>query len=137
MADIAQALASKLNATSGVTALIGTRSYPSWDRPNDHVYPLAVWEFDISDIVAFDGVTDLGTAVLNIAAIGRTYAEAAQVGEAIKSALEGVGTTWGTVTVQGCFLQDNGVRDSKFTDPSTEAVTLFIKEYAFDLAYTS
>jgi hypothetical protein len=137
MADIATAVVSKLASVAGVTALIENRVYPSYDRQTDRTDPLAVYSLDITPITDFDGPTGVMTAVLEIAAIAETYAEAVALGKAIYAALEFQSGDWGGVTVQGCFMQDEGERDDKVTDPTSEEILFFVKSFRFDLTFNA
>jgi hypothetical protein len=135
MADIAAAIAAKLASVTGVTSLIGRRVYPSYDKQANRTYPLAVYDLHITPVSAFDGPTTMTSAVLEIAAIAKTYGQAVTVGNAIYAALEYQAGTWGTVNVQGCFLQDDGIKDDKITDPTTEDILYYAKVFRFDLTF--
>lgn len=138
-ADIATATVWKLTTDDTIHALIGDRVYPSYDRQTDRTYPLAVYNLDITPLTDFDGPTGVMTAVLEVAAIATTYAVAVALGKAIYAALEFGQGTWGEtgseVEVQGSFMQDDGEKDDKVTDPTTEEVLFYVKNFRFDLTF--
>lgn len=137
MADIALAIVSVLNGNSGVTSLIGKRLYPQYDRSTDHIYPLGCYHVQITPITAFDGAPGIEYAVITIAGIGSTQASATAVANALKAALQNQTGTWAGVVVQGCFLQDNGIRDDVVTEPTTEEIICYVRELTFDLVYNN
>lgn len=137
MADIATGIVSKLRDEAAVAAIIGTCIYPSYDRQSDRDYPLVVYKLDVSPITDFDGPTGVMSGVLNIAAIADTYAQAVALGKALYAALESQQGDWGGVTVQGCFMQDDGERDENVTDPTTEEILKYVKNFTFDLTFNA
>ena len=134
--NIAPAITNQLLGTSGVTAIVGTRIYPEYDRQADKTYPLAVYKVEnVTTYMANDGPTGFETGDYVIAAIGETYADADAVASAIQSALDGARGTWSGVTIQGVFLKDDGVSDDVVTEPQTEEILFYTKELTFSVSY--
>jgi hypothetical protein len=137
MVDIAPAIFNRLTTDSGVTNLIGTRVYPSYDRQSDRIYPLVTYKFDITPQAAFDGTAGIEYAVGKFAAVATTYAGATQVADALYNSLEARSGTWAGVVVQGCYLQENGISDDVVTDPTTEEILYYVKVLQFDIQYST
>ena len=134
--NIAPAITTQLLNTSGVTAIVGTRIYPEYDRQADKVYPLAVYKVEnVTTYMSNQGPTGFETADYVIAVIGETYADADAVASAIQTALDGSRGTWSGVTIQGVFLKDDGVSDDVVTEPQTEEILFYTKELTFSVSY--
>ena len=135
MSDFDAALYLKLTNDAGVSAILGTRVYPSYDRQIDRVYPLAVYKLNVSPIPAFDGPSGVEQGTATIAAVATTDPGAKALADAIQAALDQQPGTWAGVVVQGMFLQPDGVRDDVVTEPSTEAILYYVKELTFDVTF--
>ena len=134
--NIAPAITTQLLGTSGVTAIVGTRIYPEYDRQINKTYPLAVYKVEnVTTYMANQGPTGFETADYVIAAIGETYADADAVASAIQTALDGQRGTWGNIVVQGVFLKQDGIADDVVTIPNTEEILLYTKELSFSVSY--
>jgi len=137
--SIAQAITNKLATTTGVSSLIGTRLYPSYDREADHQYPLAVYKIQNTTAqMSTDGPTGLESADCVIAAIGKSYADADTAAQAIKAALNGARGTWNGVIVQGTFAKDGEAgNDDVVTEATSEEITLYTKTLTFEVWYAA
>ena len=122
-----------LATVEAITDLIGDRVYPQYVKLADKTPPLIVYKLDnTTSIVTYsDGANALKSADIVITAVGKHYADAQAVADALVSALDGQSGTWGTVTVQGCFLHDDGISDDVITEPESEEVMYFVKELRY------
>jgi hypothetical protein len=129
---------SKLTTTSAISAIVSTRVYPEYVRAADVSYPYVVYKREnISNGQSFTGGTGLSACELVIAAVGSNQQQAEALSNAIESALDGDTSTWGTCTVQGCWLSDDGVNDDIVTEQETEQIIAYVKELRFDIRYNS
>ena len=135
--SIGAAVAGQLQATDAVTRIIANRLYPENVRIADKVYPLCVYHVENdSSLMANDGPTGLKSANIIIAALDVTYRGAGMVADVIEDALDGARGVWSGVTIQGCFLEDDGARDDVVTDSSTQEILYYSKELTFLVWYT-
>lgn len=133
---ISVSIKTQLAGNSGVRALVAARVYPDWARMQDKIYPLIVYEISgVQVLRGMDGPIGLESAVVTIAAVGKTYDEAVKVSDAVQDALDCQLGTWAGVVVQGCFLQDDGITDEVFTATNTEQITAYIRKLTFDITY--
>ena len=111
------------------------RIYPGYQHMADKAYPAICYDYEnYTPDVAFDGAA--GTAVfdLKIMCIGDTYNDADTLGQHIAQALDATKGTWGTVTVQGCFLEE--ITTDRFLDTDMESILYWITELTFHVAVT-
>ena len=106
-----EALVTKLNAESGVTALIGTRFYPNVIPAGATLTAAAYQRISTDPIIAHDGPTGLATARIQISVQAVKYADAKAAARAIRIALNGVNGTWGTVEIQRSALDNENDTD--------------------------
>jgi len=133
MGSLAKAFIAQVAATSALTALIADRVYPEQAKIADKTFPLAVYKVEnVSGTHTYDGtVNNLRSAHLVIACIAPDYADADAVATQFLASLDGTQGTWGSTSVQGCFLVDDGVQDDIVTEAETEEIAYYIKEITF------
>jgi len=127
---IDQALYGKLSTTAGVTALVGTRIYPHQQPPSGtRTYPLLAYKPDNREPARLlSGAASLYMRTIDVAAMARTYASAEAIMAAVVAALDNQSGTWGGVTIQGAFLDD----DSHDVETlGTEDQTLYVAQMRF------
>lgn len=137
--SISAALTAYMNSTSSITNVIGSRCYPSYQLIADKTYPAAIYKVeDVSSIKSYGGEiqkTQSCQIVLDI--IGATYAQADAACSAICNALDCFHGTWGTMPIQGCFLNDDGIIDDVATEAETEQIIFHIKQATFTVWYVN
>lgn len=124
---IGQYIYAKLAATSAVTDLVGTRIYPVF-MPQNAVYPAIVYLADnapqtlVKDQAANHDIAKVAFHILADAAQGQdAYAKLDQIDAALRTALDFVQGTAGSVVVESCHY--DGSKDGR-----NEEMTLFIRE---------
>lgn len=106
MGDILAASRTFLVAQAGITALIGTRVYPSL-LPQNVTLPAMVMQM-ISDPheLLHDGPQGLPTARVQYDCWGRTSLEATNVAQALRAAVDGYVGAMGAVTVTCAAIEN-------------------------------
>jgi hypothetical protein len=136
MSSPAQAIVSQLLDTDTITALVSNRIYPSLARIADLTYPMLVYRIsDVSTLQTYSGTDGYTTCKVEIAAIGLNYNDPDALIWAVVSALDSQAGTWGGVTVQGCFLDEDGVSDDDAQETESEAFNEFIKRATFTMIF--
>ena len=108
--SLAPAAVAKLLSVTAITALVANRVDPQYTREMDRVYPIIVYKVEnVTPGMAHDGPTGLESAELVLACLGCTQKQADQLAAAVQTAMDGARGLWGTLNVQGCFLQDDGI----------------------------
>ena len=135
---IDEALATKLNSTTAVNALVAGRIYPFRVRKANKTYPLIIYRFSRNRPCRTSaGPGNARFVQLELACVAASLADADTLADAVETALDGTRfSTWGTVTVQGCDLpEEEGIDDDQITDPSTEEIALYVKNFTFQITY--
>lgn len=97
---IEEALATKLRATTAVTALVSTRIYPL-KAPQDTTTAHIVYDMlGGENIGAHDGFSGLSTGRLSYTCLAPTYAAAKAAAAAVRAALTGFSGTLSTLAVR-------------------------------------
>jgi hypothetical protein len=136
MASLSQAFVSHIATVSPVTTLVSTRVYPQYQRLADKVFPALVYKIDqTTTFNTYDGAAanQLVSSQIVIAAIGQTYSSAEATANAVQAALDGTSGTWNGVTIQGVFLQEDGITDDVVTEAETEEIIYHIREMNFQV----
>lgn len=137
MSYLGPGVIAKLAASAAVAALVADRIYPQYVREADRRTPYLVLKIEqVEAIRTFAGPCGLETADLVIAAVGATQKEADTIARAVQTTLDyALHQTWGSVTVQGCFLKEDGINDDVVTQPETEEILAFVKQLDFSVTY--
>jgi hypothetical protein len=131
VSDIASDTIQNLLNTSAVTTLVGTSVYPDWSTLADDSYPMIVCKIEgVTSTHTYGGTDSLTSCTINLACIGKSYSDAVSVANAVQDTLDGFSGTWGTTTIQGVFLNDDGVNDEVTTEPESEAILYFVRTLA-------
>jgi hypothetical protein len=127
---IGKAVYAQLAASVGVTALVGDRIWPQ-AKPGLTNYPALVYDAGIDEaIVSYSGDSGLKKFLVPVRAIARTYAEAQQLAEAVRTALTHHGrVTWGTIVIQGSFFENS--EEERITIPDDEETVFESIVYTF------
>ena len=134
--SLGPAIVYKLSSDAGVSAIVVDRIYPQYVRENDRLYPMIVYKIDnVDPQMTHDGPNGLESADLTLAAIGMSQVDARLLAEAIQTSINGSRGVWGDLTVQGCFLKDDGINDDVITEPTTEEILAYVKELSFTVWY--
>jgi hypothetical protein len=104
---IEQDLFTYLSAQATLTAEVGTRIYPNKMPAHDATYP-AITYFKVSGQreTDMDGDSDLKHPRYQFNCWGRSYADAKEVAEALRTVLHAKRTTMGESDVKATFLTD-------------------------------
>lgn len=145
MSNLALAIFSRLSTDAGVSAIVGAgddaRIYPQYDRQSDRVFPLIVYQIRITPEPAYDGPSGIKYGTVTLAAIDVTNLAAETLALAIVASMDQPGGatqpgfTAAGVTVQGSFLQDDGIVDDVVTQPETEQILYYVKRMTFDVPF--
>jgi len=128
--NIGQYIYAKLAATTAITDLVGTRIYPVF-QPQNTAYPVIVYlaKNEPHHLVK-DQVSDLDTSVVTFhiwadAAQGQdAYASLDAIDSALRTALDFVEGTAGSITVESCHY--DGSEDGR-----DEEMTLFLRSATY------
>lgn len=100
MAEVEEALVTRLQAHTGLAALVSTRIYPL-QRPQDGVLPCVTYQRQTSEYIeCLGGTTDLAYPTIEFRAWGSTYASAKAVARQVFEALERWSSNSSTPPVQ-------------------------------------
>jgi hypothetical protein len=80
-----------------------------------------------------DGPTGTASIDVKIVAVAATYDDADQLGNAVAAALDATSGTWGSLIVQGCFLDE--VSEDHFVDTDLESILYYVKELTFKVMF--
>jgi len=126
----------KIAGTSAITTIVADRVYPQYARQADKVYPLLVYKIEnVQPFMTAGGPSGVENADLVIACCGIKQADADATAAAVQLALNGSRGAWGTLTVQGCILKEDGVNDDVVTQPDSEEIIAYVKEVNFTVTY--
>jgi alanine dehydrogenase len=127
---VGQYIYAKLSATSAVTALVGTRIHPVY-LPQNAAYPAVVYMVDnVPHSLTKTQASDLDRSTVRFhiwaeAAQGQdAYAAVENIDAAIRTALDYVSGTAGSVTVESCHYDGSN-------DGRNEEMTLFLREATY------
>lgn len=101
---VEQMFAKQLQATAGVTTLVGTRIYPQ-AAPQGTTADYVTYEFSGNPIQAHDGSGGLHRGRISFLCHATTYANAKAVAAAIRVALDGFRGTMQGVSVGACLQE--------------------------------
>lgn len=105
MAELEEALYSRLTATGAVTALCSTRIYPA-KIPQEATLPAVAYQrISARRVRAHAAPTGLARVRVQVVCVARSYSEVKGLSAAVRRALEGVIGTVGGVGVQGSWLE--------------------------------
>lgn len=105
MAELEEAIYSRLTAASAVTAITSTRIYPN-KIPQEATLPAIGYQrVSARRVKAHAAPTGLARARVQVTCVARTYSEVKALATAVRKALEGVMGTVGGATVQGSWLE--------------------------------
>jgi Protein of unknown function (DUF3168) len=120
------------------TGLVGNNIYPNLARIGDGNYPMIVFKVsDVSTTQTYTGTDPLASCKVELAAIALTYGEADAIAWALVAALDNSSGTWGGVTVQGCFLDEDGISDDDAQETASESLNYFIKTATFTMWFVN
>lgn len=121
--DIYDAIVARLKATTALTALIGTRIYPD-EIPQGKLHP-AVFYMTVSDTKDhfLTGMSNLESPNIQITTYADTKDGAADVAEAIKTAINGYQGTLSGITIQCIKLINELPSMYKSPDGTTKIYT--------------
>ncbi len=104
---VESAVVALLEATAGVTSLVGTRIYPQ-DAPPDAALPYIVYRRGLPNdrVPALSGVTGLNRAELELFCVSTDYGVAKSVADAVRVGLDGKSGTYASTRLQGVFVED-------------------------------
>ena len=139
MSDVAAAAAAALLSSASVTALVGQRVWPQWAKQADVVYPYCIYNIDgVTPIGTYSsGTNSLRSCTLSVACIAKTYGQAVGVSEAVLSTLDNADGVFGGVSVQGIFLNDDGISDDVLTESESETLVVQIRTLSFLVWYVA
>jgi hypothetical protein len=80
-----------------------------------------------------DGPTGSAQIDVKIIAVAQTYDDADALGNAVAAALDGTRGTWGSLVVQGCFVDE--VSEDHFVDTDLETILYYVKEITFKVMF--
>lgn len=105
MAEIEEAIYSRLTAASAVTALVSTRIYPN-KIPQEATLPAVAYQrISARRVKAHAAPTGLARVRVQVTCVARTYSEVKGLAVVVRKALEGVIGTVGGLAVQGSWLE--------------------------------
>ena len=109
MAEIEEAVYSRLTTTAAVTAIVGagsaSRIYPN-KIPQEATLPAVAYQrVSTRRVKAHAAPTGLARVRVQVTCVARTYSEVKGLAVVVRKALEGVMGTVGGVTVQGSWLE--------------------------------
>ena len=109
MAEIEEAVYSRLTATGAVTALVGSgsaaRIYPN-KIPQEATLPAVAYQrVSTRRVKAHAAPTGLARVRVQVTCVARTYSEVKALAVVVRKALEGVMGTVGGLAVQGSWLE--------------------------------
>jgi hypothetical protein len=140
MASLGVSLFTQLQSISAITALVANRIYPQYQKLADKTYPAITYKVgQLSTINVYDPsmANALVSCQVTFDCIGQSYADSGAVASAVQKAFDGFSGTWGGTTIQGCFLEEDGINDYVETDEVTEEILTYIKEIAFKVWYVN
>lgn len=105
MSDIAKGLYTKLQATSGVTDIVGSRAYADAPTKNNPELPFYVYRTSTYDPTYHTGGRQFAQAVVEVECVADTSAEAESLRNAIITAVDNYRGTMGAETVTGCNIE--------------------------------
>lgn len=138
--SLSAGLFSKVETVSAVVALIGDRIYPQTVSLEQKTFPLISYKIqDVTSVKVYGpaAANPLRSASLVLTCCGISYDDADAVAEAIIQSFDGQDGVWGTTTVQGAFLDDDGIQDGIAIDPDTEIALYYVKEVTFTVWYVN
>lgn len=105
MAEIEEAIYSRLSGTSAVTAICSTRIYPA-KIPQEAALPAVAYQrISARRVKAHAAPTGLARVRVQVVCVARSYSEVKGLATEVRKALEGVVASVGGVTVQGSWLE--------------------------------
>jgi hypothetical protein len=110
------------------------RIYPSYQTMIDKDYPAIVYMLEnYQPDTTLDGATGTATIDLKLTAIALDYDDAAALATTVANALDGTLGTWGTVTVQGCFVTE--VSESSFVDTDMQSILYYVHDLTLQVCF--
>lgn len=105
MAEIEEAVYSRLSGNAGVSALVSTRIYPN-KIPQEATLPaIAYQRISARRVKAHAAPTGLARVRVQVTCVARSYSEVKGLAAAVRTAMQGVMGTVGGVWVQGSWLE--------------------------------
>lgn len=114
MAILETGLYAHLTSDVGVAALVGSRVYPVWFDQSTTIPAITFQRVSTQPTHGLNGDHQLTTARFQIVSFAPTMLAAAQLAEAVRTAIDADVGTWGDVTVSACFRVDSQL------DPAVE-----------------
>jgi hypothetical protein len=109
------------------------RIYPNYVRMGEKQYPQLVYDCqNYEEDTGLDGHAETATLDVKVLTVAQDYDGADDMAKAIVTALNETSGTWGTTTVQGCFLEE--VAEEHFVDTDMETILYFTKEITFHVS---
>ena len=105
------------------------RIYPNYVKMEDDKTVAQQLVFDQENYQAdgsLDGNPQTASIDMKIMAIDPTYTEASNLARAIATALDQTRGTWGTTTVQACYVDE--ISESHFIDTDMSTILYYISE---------
>ena len=105
MAELEEAVYSRLTGNAGVSALVSTRVYPN-KIPQEAALPaLAYQRISARRVKAHAAPTGLARVRVQVTCVSRSYSEVKALAAAVRTAMQGVMGSVGGVTLQGSWLE--------------------------------
>jgi hypothetical protein len=137
--NISGAITSQLEALNdslelGLTNRDGTdRIYPGYQKMADKAYPAICYDYEnYAPDFALDGAAGTATFDLHILCCGQDYDSADGIAQQLSAAMDSTRGTWGTMTVQGCFLEE--IATEHFVDTDMETILYYVSELTMKVA---
>ena len=105
MAELEEAVYSRLTGNAGVSALVSTRVYPN-KIPQEAALPAVAYQrISARRVKAHAAPTGLARVRVQVTCVSRSYSEVKALAAAVRTAMQGVMGSVGGVTLQGSWLE--------------------------------
>ena len=128
---IGRAINARLKADTAVNAIVAGRIYPHMAAG---VYPAVVYSEDTAEYPRhYTGSDGFTRTTVEVGCLARSYGAAIDLANAVRASLDGKAGTWGGVTVQGCFVQDE--TDDIIRDPAVAENKFYLRQQSYLVIY--